>query len=112
MPTIVNLPKAAPAPTYKVGQSVWFENDTQNPGADVRSGVITVLMLDQSPPKFTIQSGNPDGKTVDTMNLVLSGPGADIVYDEPPGKVAAPVADAGDLPLPDEQNWNRLLNRT
>ncbi len=95
MPTIINLPKAAPpAPTYKVGQSVWFENDTQNPGADVRSGVITVLMLDQSPPKFTVESGHPNGRTVETLNLVLSGPGADIIYDAPPGKPAAPVAEA------------------
>lgn len=95
MPTIVNLPKAAPpAPTYKVGQSVWFENDTQNPGADVRSGVITALLLNEAPPKITVKSGNPDGKTVDEMNLVLSGPGADIVYDEPTGKPATPVAEA------------------
>lgn len=99
MPTIVNLPKAAPpAPTYKVGQSVWFENDTQNPGADVRSGVITVLMLDQSPPKFTVESGHPNGRTVETLNLVLSGPGADIIYDEPPGKAAAPAGPGGDDP--------------
>lgn len=95
MPTIVNLPKPPAAPTYKVGQSVWFENDTQNPGADVRSGVITVLMLDQSPPKFTVTSGHPDGRTVETLNLVLSGPGADIIYDEPPGKPVGTVGVTG-----------------
>lgn len=90
MPTIINLPKPAAAPTYKVGQSVWFENDINNIGADVRSGVITALLLDDAPPKITVKSGNPDGKTVDEMNLVLSGPGADIIYNEPPGKKGEP----------------------
>lgn len=90
MPTIINLPKPAPTPTYKVGQSVWFENDINNPGADVRSGVITALLLDDAPPKITIKSRNPAGKTVDEMNLVLSGPGSDIIYNEPPGKKGEP----------------------
>ncbi len=77
MPKIVNLPAAAPDPVYKVGQSLWFLMNAEDP-ASLRSGVVTKVGENI----IVVQSGN------DPIELVM---GADVIYTEPPsGPPAAP----------------------
>lgn len=80
MPKVINLPPAAPAPqpdpVYKVGQSLWFLMDPEDPST-LRSGVVTKVGENL----LEIKSGN------DIIELVM---GADVIYTEPPANVAAP----------------------
>ena len=82
MPKVINLPPAAPAPqpdpVYKVGQSLWFLMNAEDPST-LRSGVVTKVGENI----IIVQSGN------DPIELVM---GADVIYTEPPAKVAAPAA--------------------
>lgn len=74
MPKVINLPPAAPAPqpdpVYKVGQSLWFLMDPEDPST-LRSGVVTKVGENL----LEIKSGN------DIIELVM---GADVIYTEPP----------------------------
>lgn len=79
MPKVINLPPAAPAPqpdpVYKVGQSLWFLMDPEDP-TTLRSGVVTKVGENL----LEIKSGN------DIIELVM---GADVIYTEPPANAPA-----------------------
>lgn len=77
MPKIQNLPAAPPAPTYKVGQSLWFLMDPTDPNSECRSGIVRAL----EDKLIEVKSGN------DIVSLEI---GYDKIMTEPPAKAAAP----------------------